>query len=66
MPVQCILKWTSFAHLPEFMNLYLCYCAQFQKNPYPPHGRSLEIPRGKGEGVLKVKILEVKYNKYNV
>ena len=28
-------------------------------NPYPPHGRSLEIPRG-WEG-LKVKILEVKY-----
>ena len=33
---------------------------QFQKeNPYPPHGRSSEIPRGKG--VLKVKILEAKY-----
>ena len=30
-----------------------------RKNPYPPHGRSLEIPRG--EGVLKVKILEAKY-----
>ena len=27
-----------------------------RKNPYPPHGRSLEIPRGKG-----VKILEAKY-----
>ena len=30
-----------------------------RKNPYPPHGRSLVIPRGRG--VLKVKILEAKY-----
>ena len=30
-----------------------------RKNPYPPNGRSLEIPRG--WGVLKVKILEAKY-----
>ena len=30
-----------------------------RNNPYPPHGRSLEIPRGRG--VLKVKILEAKY-----
>ena len=30
-----------------------------RKNPYPPQGRSLEIPRGKG--VLKVKILEAIY-----
>ena len=30
-----------------------------RKNPYPPHRRSLEIP--KGRGVLKVKILEAKY-----
>ena len=30
-----------------------------RKNPYPPHGRSLEIPWGRG--VFKVKILEVKY-----
>ena len=30
-----------------------------RKNPYPPHGRSLEIPIGRG--VLKVKILEAKY-----
>ena len=30
-----------------------------RKNPYPPHGRSLEIPRGRG--VLKVIILEAKY-----
>ena len=30
-----------------------------RNNPYPPHGRSLEIPRGRG--VLKVKILEAMY-----
>ena len=30
-----------------------------RKNPYPPHGRSSEIPRGRG--VFKVKILEAKY-----
>ena len=30
-----------------------------RKNPYPPQGRSLEIPRGRG--VLKVKILEAIY-----
>ena len=30
-----------------------------RKNLYPPHGRSLEIPRERG--VLKVQILEVKY-----
>ena len=30
-----------------------------RNNPYPPHGRSLEIPRGRG--VLIVKILEAMY-----
>ena len=30
-----------------------------RKNSYPPQGRSLEIP--KGRGVLKAKILEAKY-----
>ena len=30
-----------------------------RQNPYPPRGRSSEIPRGRG--VLKVKILEAKY-----
>ena len=29
-----------------------------RKNPYPPHGRSLEIPGG---GVLKAKFLEEMY-----
>ena len=31
------------------------------KNLYPPHGRSWEIPRGRGRGVLKAKILEARY-----
>ena len=35
------------------------HCVVPEKNPYPPHGRSLEMPRGKG--VLKAKILEAKY-----
>ena len=30
-----------------------------RKNPYPPHRRSLEIPRGRG--VLKAKFLEEMY-----
>ena len=30
-----------------------------KKNPHPPIGRSLEIPRGRG--VLKAKVLEAKY-----
>ena len=30
-----------------------------KKTPYPPHGRLLEIPGGRG--VLEVKILEAKY-----
>ena len=30
-----------------------------RQNPYPPHGRSSEIPRGRG--VLKVQILEAMY-----
>ena len=30
-----------------------------KKNPHPPHGRSLEIPGGRR--VLKVKIIEAKY-----
>ena len=34
--------------------LYSC-----RKTPYPPHGRSSEIPRGRG--VLKANILEAKY-----
>ena len=32
-----------------------------KENPYPPHGRSLEIPRGRGAGGLKAKFLEAIY-----
>ena len=33
-----------------------------RKNPFPPHGRSPEIPRGRGGGGgLKAKISEAKY-----
>ena len=35
------------------------FCAVPEKNPYPSHGRSSEIPRGRG--VLEAKILEAKY-----
>ena len=47
----------NFSLWPRF--LYECVLPE--KNPYPspPHGRSLEIPRGKG--VLKAKLLEAKY-----
>ena len=31
-----------------------------RKNPYPPHGRSLEIPKGCG-GLYKAKFLEAIY-----
>ena len=31
------------------------------KNPYPPHGRSLEIPKGRGVLHVKVKFLEAMY-----
>ena len=34
-------------------------CVFPEKNPYPPHGRSLEIPRGRE--VLKAKFLEAMY-----
>ncbi len=31
------------------------------KYPYPPHGRSLEIPRVRRRGLLKAKIFKGKY-----
>ena len=34
-------------------------CVVPEKNRYPPHGRSLEIPRGRG--VLKAKFFEEMY-----
>ena len=39
-----------------------CKLCSSRKNPYPPQGRSSEVPSwGGGGGVLKVKILEAKY-----
>ena len=35
------------------------HCVVREKNPYPPHGKSLEIPRGRG--VLRAKLLEEMY-----
>ena len=37
----------------------LIYCVVPEKNSYPPHGRSLEIPGG--WGVLKANFLEAVY-----
>ena len=45
--------------LEQYVHMYSCIMCNSRENPYPPHGRSLEIPRGRG--VLKVKILEDKY-----
>ena len=39
--------------------LMLCVMCSSRNNPYPPHGKSSEIPRGRG--LLKAKILEAKY-----
>ena len=46
-------------HLDFFFRITLC---SSRKYPYPPHGRSMEIPRG--WGVLKAKILKGKYEAY--
>ena len=56
----CSSLESSFSFVAFFLCLHTFYgIVQFQKkNPYPPHGRSSEIPRGRG--VLKVKNLEAK------
>ena len=43
----------SLKHLLTSNSTHLVLCHNYcvvpeKKNPYPPHGRSLEIPRGKG------------------
>ena len=43
----------------NYRNKFFIECAAPEKNQYPPQVRSSEIPRGRG--VLKVKILEAKY-----
>ena len=51
----------NIAHVNTNSHVLSLYSSR--KNQYPPHGRSSEIPRGRGGGgwVLKVKILEAKY-----
>ena len=39
----------------------VCVCVVPEKNPYLPHGRSLDIPRGKPEGGLKSQNFRRKY-----
>ena len=39
--------------------MFTLHCVVPEKNPYPPHGRSLEIP--KGRMVLKANFLEEMY-----
>ena len=46
--VDCFLEGSS--------SFWLC---SSRKNPYPPHGSSLEIPRGRG--VFEANILKAKY-----
>ena len=43
----------------DFLSFCCVKCAVPEKIHTHPHGRSLEIPRGRG--VLKVKTLEAKY-----
>ena len=55
--IICTLIGNSYK--PISMKEFLELLCSSRKNPYPPYGRSSKIPRGRG--VLKVKILEVKY-----
>ena len=59
-------RWTcrllvNLKNAPDYNSrkIFLVIMCSSRKNPYPPQGRSSEIPRGRG--VLKVKILEAKY-----
>ena len=52
----CQLRSQTFVNQQQYSSR-LCY--SYCINRYPPQGRSLEIPRGKG--VIKAKILEAKY-----
>ena len=55
---MCSLKHLLTSNSTHLVLCHSC-CVVPEKNPYPPHGRSLEIPRGKG--LSKGKILEAKY-----
>ena len=50
------LPFEGYGYFLEQHNITLC---SSRKYPYPPHGRSLEIPRG--WGVSKAKMFEGKY-----
>ena len=55
---RCVVKHLSTSNNTRLVLCY-SYCIVAGKNRYTPHGRSLEIPRGKG--VLKDKLLEANY-----
>ena len=55
-----LLPWPCFFPWFPAMKVTKTLCGS-RKNPYPPHGRSLAIPRGRG--VLKAKLLEEMYEK---
>ena len=50
------LNVLPLAQMTQAMDQRMC---SSRKNPYPPHGSSLEIPRGRG--LLAAKILEAEY-----
>ena len=41
----------DITHDSHFLLLSVTILCSSRKNPYPPHGRSLEIPRGGGGGL---------------
>ena len=51
-----LLKYIS----QDLMKWFIPMCSS-RKNPYPPHGRSLEIPKGRGGGSKKLNLLEAMY-----
>ena len=63
-----LVKKGTCPHLSCFVNercssmhSHVIQLCSSRKNPYPPHGRSLEIPREGGGGVLEAKCLEAMY-----
>ena len=47
-------------HISKFAKVFIPMCGSRKYTyPYSPHGRTLEIPRGRG--VLEAKLLEEKY-----
>ena len=52
-PVLSFVTISECSKVQVFIRHTSIMCSS-RKNPYPPHGRSLEIPRGRG--VLKAKL----------